>query len=162
MKITGKKKNSVQCKTVVDPLANTLFEGTRIPFRDILAIIFCFVLKLPISFCLNQICYWRQSRNEREMHPQTTTDYFSFCREVCEVIASHDSRQLGGGLGKTISVDEIFLTRRKYNRGKVTESSTVIVLGIYCREDREGLFFEVESKKKTSLAINKTILSSGN
>ena len=147
MKITGKKKNSVQCKTVVDPLANTFFEGTRIPFRDILAIIFCFVLKLPISFCLNRICYWRQSRNEREMHPQSTTDYFSFCREVCEVIASHDSRKLGG-LGKTISVDETFLTCRKYHRGKVTESNTVIVLDIYCREDREGLFFEVESKKK--------------
>ena len=84
------------------------------------------------------------------MHRGTITDYFSYCREVCEVVASHYSKKLWG-LRKTISVDETFLTRRKYNSGRVSESSTVVVFGLYYREDKEGLFFEVEGKKKRDL-----------
>ena len=84
------------------------------------------------------------------MHGGTIADYFSYCREVCEVIASYHYKKLGG-LGKTISVDETFLTRRKYNRGRITETSTIVVLGLYCREDKEGLFFEVGSKKKKDI-----------
>ena len=55
-------------------------------------------------------------------------------------------------MGKTISVDETFLKRRKYNRGKVFESSTVVVFWMCCREDKEGLlFFEVKGKRKRDL-----------
>jgi hypothetical protein len=39
-----------KCSGTLDPLVNTFFEKTSIPFSDILAIIFCFVLKLPASF----------------------------------------------------------------------------------------------------------------
>ena len=64
------------------------------------------------------------------MHPQNTMDYFSHCWEVCEVIASHDCHKLEG-LGKTISVDETFLTHRIYNREKIAKSTTATFLGIY-------------------------------
>ena len=141
------RRKEARCNHIVDPLVNTFFEKTRIPFRDILAIVFCFVLKLPVTFCLNQISTWRRSRGERDIHPGTTCDWYSYCREVCEVIASHNYKELGGR-GKTISVDETFLTVRKYHRGRVRESSKVVVLGIFCREDKEGLFFEVGGKKR--------------
>ena len=62
----------------------------------ILAIILRFILKLPASFCVNQLCYWRKNQNEIPMHAGTITDYISYFREVCEVIASHHYKKLGG------------------------------------------------------------------
>ncbi|KAG8192020.1 hypothetical protein JTE90_001747 [Oedothorax gibbosus] len=139
-----KKKTKSKCPGTMDSLTNTFFERTRIPFRDILAIIFCFVLKQPISFCVSHLCSWRKHRKDSPMHLSTVSDYFCLCREVCEVVASHDSSKLGGS-GKTISVGEAFLTRRKYNSTrKVCEAaSNVTVFGIFCKDDKEGLFFEV-------------------
>lgn len=139
-----KKKTKSKCPGTMDSLTNTFFERTRIPFRDILAIIFCFILKQPISFCVSHLCSWRKHRKDSPMHLSTVSDYFCLCREVCEVVASHDSAKLGGS-GKTISVGEAFLTRRKYNHSrKVSEvASNVTVFGIFCKDDKEGLFFEV-------------------
>ena len=69
-------------------------------------------------------------------------DYYSYCREVCEVVASHRNNCLGGE-GKTVQIDETFLTKRKYHRGRLTEQMSIVVLGLYCKEDKTGLFFRV-------------------
>ena len=118
-----KEKNF--CKTTLDAL-----ENTGIPFRDILAIIFYFVLKTPTSFCLNQICSWRKYREEKVMHSETT-DYYSFCWEICEVVVLQDCHKLGR-IRKTISVDKTFLTSGKYHKGKMSESRNITVLENYC------------------------------
>ena len=133
-------KRRMKCSGNLDPLSHTFFEKTRFPFSDILGIIFCFVLNIPTSFCLRQFCSWRKSRNEHPMHWSTITNYFSYCRKVCEVIASHHCKKLEG-LGKTISVDKTFLMCRKYNRGRICESSTEVVFGIYCRKVKKGIIF---------------------
>ncbi|GIY76245.1 DDE_Tnp_IS1595 domain-containing protein, partial [Caerostris darwini] len=52
---------------------------------------------------------------------------------------------------KTVLLDETFVTRRKYNRGRVTATMTQTVFVIFCKEDREGLFFLVDGKKKRHL-----------
>lgn len=143
-------KKKTKCSGAMDPLCNTFFEKTRVPFQDILAIIFCFALQLPGSFCYKQLCDWRKSRKEQPIHPGTFKDYFSHCREVCEVIASHNYEKLGG-LGKKIFVDQTFLAHRKYNKGRICETSSVVVFGIYCNEDKEGLFLEAEGKKKKDI-----------
>lgn len=43
------------------------------------------------------------------------------------------------------------MTKRKYNRGQITEQMTTTVLGLYCKEDKTGLFFRVNSKSKRDL-----------
>ncbi|GIY75094.1 hypothetical protein CDAR_371941 [Caerostris darwini] len=48
---------------------------------------------------------------------------------------------------KTILLEETFLTKRKYNRGRVAASMTQTVFGIFCKQDGEGLFFLVDGKK---------------
>ena len=78
------------------------------------------------------------------------SDHYSFCREICEVIASHVEGQFGGP-GLTTECDETFLTRRKYNRGRYTHSHSIVLFGIYCRETKEGLYFRTNGKSKCDL-----------
>lgn len=40
------------------------------------------------------------------------------------------------------------MTERKYHHGRITEQMTVTVLGLYCKEDKVGLFFLVNLKSK--------------
>ena len=107
-----------------------LWKKTGISFCDISVNIFCFVLKIPISFCLNQNCSRRKYRGEKVMHSETT-DYYSFCREICEVVVLHDSHKLGK-FRKTVSVDKTFLTREKYHKGRMSESCNITDLENYC------------------------------
>lgn len=65
----------------------------------------------------------------------TIVDYNSYCREIAEVLSSLDDVRLGV-LGKT--VHKTFLTRRKYNRGRVTDQMSIIILGIMFKEDKTG------------------------
>lgn len=87
---------------------------------------------------------------KKKISNKTVIEFLFFCREVCEVYASHNYNQLGGKF-KTIEADECFLSKRKYNRGRITSSMTQTIFGIYCREDKEGLFFRVNGKSKRDL-----------
>ena len=66
------------------------------------------------------------------------------------MIASHVEGQLRGP-GLTIECGETFLTRRKYNRGRYTHSHSIVLIGIYCRENKEGLYFRTNGKSKRDL-----------
>ena len=50
-----------------------------------------------------------------------------------------------------MQVDETFLTKRKYHRGRQTDQMTIVVLGLYCKEDKGGMFFKVNAKSKEEL-----------
>lgn len=93
---------------------------------------------------------WRRHKSIAEISNHTIVDYFLYFREITEIISFH-SYNLFGGPGKTVQLDETFLTKRKYNRGRITEQTTLIVFGIYCKEDKTGIFFHVSSKKKEHL-----------
>lgn len=56
-----------------------------------------------------------------------------------------------GGVGKTVQIDETFLTKRKYHRGRLTEQMSIVVLGMYCKEDKTGVFIKVDGKSKRDL-----------
>lgn len=107
-------------------------------------------MQWPVTFLHDHIDCWRRDRKESTLSSETITGYYNYCREVCEVIASNNTRQLGGP-GKTISVDEMFVVKRKYRKGRISEAMTVTVFGMYCREDKEGLFFRVNGKSKRDL-----------
>lgn len=69
---------------------------------------------------------------------------------MAEITASHTDVQLGGP-DKSVQSDETYLTKRKYHRGRITSQMSVIVFGLYCKEDKVGLFFRVNSKSKAEL-----------
>lgn len=145
----SKRQNVKPCRKMQNPCAGTFFDGNccHIKINDVLAIILCFVSKMPVTWTYQQLSERRQENGECELSCGTINDYYSYCREVAEVISSHSDIILGGE-GKTVQIDETFLTKRKYNRGRVTDQMTITVLGLYCKEDKEGLFFKVNSKKR--------------
>ena len=141
----GSKKRG--CNKTVNPATNTWFENHKLPIHYYLATLFAFVWKIPVNQCLLHL----QNREDNQTISSTTvTDHYSFCREICEVIASQVEGQLGGP-GLTIQCDEIFLTRRKYNRDRYTHSHSIVSFRIYCRETKEGLYFRTNGKSKHDL-----------
>lgn len=113
------------CRAVVNPCTGTFFDGTtcRIDISEVLAIILGFVSKMTATNVFRHLRQWRQNKKKSELSWSTVIDYFSYCREVAEVIVSHDQTILGGE-GKTVQIDETFLTKRKYHRGRITEQMT--------------------------------------
>jgi sugar phosphate permease len=134
-------------KDAHNPVNKTFFENAHLAVREILAVVFAFVLDMPIMCLFKHLNFWRRSQGLSDMSIRSLVDYYSFCREVCEVYASNHSKKLGG-VGKTIELDETFITKRKYHRGRLADTMTLTVFGIYCREDKEGVYFLVNGKSK--------------
>lgn len=147
---SGKKKKGVKtCRKTINPCSGTFFEGEmcKLPINDVLALIICFVIKIKVTDVTKNMSSWRRHKSIAEISNHTIVDYFSYFREITEIISSH-SYNLFGGPGKTVQLDETFLTKRKYNRGRITEQTTLIVFGIHCKEDKTEIFFHVSSKKR--------------
>ncbi|GFY72433.1 DDE_Tnp_IS1595 domain-containing protein, partial [Trichonephila inaurata madagascariensis] len=142
-----KEKYQFKCSGKDNPTSNPFFENVRIHILDVFVLIVCFVIKLQISLVLDQLNMFRKRRGQQEMSWATIVDFYARLREVTEIIGSHHDKLLGGP-GKTILLDETFLTKRKYNKGRKTKTMTQVVLGIYCRDDKEGLFWLMGEKKK--------------
>ena len=53
--------------------------------------------------------------------PNTVTDWYNMCREVCAAIVSHEQKwKMVGTNDNPIQIDEVrFAGRRKYNRGRM-------------------------------------------
>ncbi|GIY14726.1 DDE_Tnp_IS1595 domain-containing protein, partial [Caerostris darwini] len=81
---------------------------------------------------------------------ESVIDYYKTFRGIAEIIASHHSKQLGGP-GKTIVLDDTFLTKRKYNRNSKTACVADTVFAIFCKDNQEGIFFKTDGKKKKDL-----------
>ncbi|GIX86498.1 DDE_Tnp_IS1595 domain-containing protein [Caerostris extrusa] len=122
-------------------------EQTRLPFRDIMFILFAFVKEWKVSEIYNNLVNWRGFREDSTISWHSVIDYYGCFREVTEIISSHHSKQLGGP-NKTITLNDTFFMKRKYIRGRRTASMAQTVLGIFCKEDHEGLLFLVDGKKK--------------
>lgn len=147
-----KKKGIKFCRKSINPTENTFFEGTKckINLQDIVAILICFVLQMKVTEVIEHLRSWRHQRGDKELSCGTVVDYYSYYREIAEIISSHHVKPFGGE-DKTVQIDETFLTKRKYHRGRLTEQMSIIVLGIYCKEDKTGIFFKVDGKSKRDL-----------
>ncbi|EFN74757.1 hypothetical protein EAG_15069, partial [Camponotus floridanus] len=101
---------------------NTFFEGTtcKISLQDIVAILICFVLQMKVTEVIQNLRSWCHQRGDKELSCGTVVDYYSYCREIAEIISSHHVKPFGGK-DKTVQIDETFLTKRKYHRGRLTE-----------------------------------------
>jgi len=147
-----KKKGSKACRKTVNPGSGTFFDGhhCHISYKEILAIVISFVMDMKVSDDYENLCSWREREEKPTLSWSTVIDYYSYCREVAEVLASHSETVLGRE-GKAVQIDNTFLTKRKYNLGRLSEQMTIVVLGLYCKEDKTGLFFKVNAMSKAEL-----------
>jgi hypothetical protein len=92
------------------------------------------VNRLPVSLAIRTA----------QCSEKTAVDNYSMCREVAECIMSNEIRSHPlGGPGVEVEVDECYLTRRKYNVGRLTKTGTITILGLYERETGLGFHLQV-------------------
>ena len=121
------------CYGSIEPTENTWIENSK-SVGAALFLTFCWVCRMGVQ----------QTGHAAGARAHTAVDYFSMSRKVCEVIMSHEvlSRPLGGP-GVEVEVDECYLTRRKYHRGRRMHSGTVTILGLYERASDIGFHLQV-------------------
>ncbi|KAF8771478.1 hypothetical protein HNY73_018897 [Argiope bruennichi] len=51
---------------------------------------------------------------------KTVTDWYSFCREVCQTVLIEESTVIGG-VGSTVEIDESKFGKMKYGRGRTSK-----------------------------------------
>ncbi|GFY70768.1 DDE_Tnp_IS1595 domain-containing protein [Trichonephila inaurata madagascariensis] len=92
---------------------------------------------------------FRKRRGQQEMSWATIVDFYARLREVTEIFDSHHDKLLGGP-GKTILLDETFLTKRKYNKSRKTKTMTKLYSEYIVGTIKKG-FFLVDGEKKKDL-----------
>ena len=140
---TRKRKSggTFRCTGSVSAANNTWVEGAK-NLHTAVSLLFCWLNRFRVTAAA-------QATNTGNT---TAVDHYSMCREICEVIMSNEilQRQFGGP-GIEVEVDETFLTRRKYHKGRHLRSETVTLLGIYERATKLG--FHVQVRDKTSAVL---------
>ena len=93
---TCKNQTSDQkpCTGSVKPLENTFFESHRVPLRDFVGIIFCFILEMDVRQISEQIGYWRIRRRENRIGSRTILDIYNKCKKIGAIIALHSGEEL--------------------------------------------------------------------
>lgn len=72
-----RKDKNARCFKSVSPLQNTFFEHNKLPFRDVLAIIFGFIMKVSGLQLHREITTWRiQHRQERGINHNTVCFHY--------------------------------------------------------------------------------------
>jgi len=134
-------KRSRQCKGNVSATANTWFDGSKSVYRS-LSLMFCWLARLPVTSAVDAA----------KSSSGTAVDHYSMAREICEVVMSNEllNRQFGGP-GVEVEVDECFLTRRKYHKGRRMKTGTVTLLGVYERATDLGCHVQVRDRSSAIL-----------
>lgn len=111
-----KKIGQDKCTRSVNSLKDTFFENVHLSINYVVLLLFHFVKDTPVTDAHTQVSSYKEKMEGEGISITTVVDFYYFCREVCEVFSSNYSSKFGGP-GKTIELDETFLTVRKYGRG---------------------------------------------
>lgn len=135
----GLKRKNMRCCGYVSPLNNTFFEGVYISTLQVLRLIYCWVIRLPVTSAVL----------EAQVSTKTGVYFYCLFREIAEIIISNSEYQIGGP-GLHVKVDEKYTWKKKYNRERITKEDQII-FGIYCKETTQGIFWHVENNNRRVL-----------
>ena len=139
-------------KKTISPTQTTFFERTKLTFREVLLLLLIFVRRDKAQYVsLDDMNDRRRLQGLKTMSNNTFIQYQNAFRSICETVACNDFYTVIGGKNMTIEMDETYTTRRKYNRGRVTDNMKLTIFGLLCREQKRTLFFLVEGSKKKHL-----------
>ncbi|XP_066925007.1 uncharacterized protein [Clytia hemisphaerica] len=103
---------------------------------------------IELTYWWSTGCEQTQVCKEMGVSSKTAVDWYSFCREVCEVIIMVHSKPIGGP-GTRVQIDESKFGKRKYHRGHKVEGQWVF--GGIEEESRQNFMVAVEKRDKKTL-----------
>lgn len=132
-----------KCKQFKKITEGTFFEKTQIQFEDFFVILFMWASNLSVKGVVNL------TQNSKVLVVQ----YFRYFRDVCSWKLLNSPPKQIGGVGHIVEIDESAVSKRKYNRGKRVGrgGKTVWVLGMYDKEEKEGVILHVEERDKCTM-----------
>ena len=145
-KKAGYRWRCPDCKKTVNPLLQTWFENTKLTFLEALQLTVLWFFRWPVTNAASQ-CY---------VSEHTAIEWYSFCREVCELVVANDKKPIGGfnaaGDRLTVELDESHLVKPMHHRGRLLEfPQHTWVFGGICRETGEIFCVRVPSRDRSTL-----------
>jgi len=95
------------CRLYVNPLRGTFFENVHLPFLTVWKLMYHFMMSDKVTYAAKMV----------QVTEKTAVDFYSFCREVYNVVQDHDATPIGGP-DDVVEVDESHLFTPKYHRGR--------------------------------------------
>ena len=146
--VTNRKPNFpyfFRCKLCIKRnhiTSNSWFEGSRLTIQQSIGLIYCWLHGMTI----NKTC------NELDLSQKTVMDYFCFCRDVCYVICTNSSEPIGGP-GKTVELDESYITITRFNKERVLrkELEQIWIFGGIETESKKFFIVRLEHRNKDTL-----------
>uniref|UniRef100_A0A182RWX4 DDE_Tnp_IS1595 domain-containing protein n=1 Tax=Anopheles funestus TaxID=62324 RepID=A0A182RWX4_ANOFN len=118
-------------------------QGKCVPILEIVASTTpSFNIRVVPGFCI--------TRAESGVSRKTVNKWFRVLRAKSkEYLDEH--RDIVGGRGMTVEIDESVLTKRKYNRGRLSANNQVWAVGGICRENKIFFLELVEKRDRATL-----------
>ena len=133
-----------KCGKQVSARKFTWFERSRMSIEKSLLIMYLFASHAPYHVAIQESCL------EDEMtSPETISDYYSYCREVCAQIIPLRQVEKIGGSGMTVEIDLQKFGKRKHNAEG--EADKIWVLGGICRETKDVFLIPVAKRDAETL-----------
>lgn len=127
------------CVKTISLRKGSFFEKSRLDYRQILCLIYCWLYELPFTFV---------QAEELVTTNKSVVDWYNFCRDICIDILLKDNTKIGGP-GHIVEIDESKFGKRKYNKGRCVDGSWV--LGGIDRQTRDTFFQVVPNRTKETL-----------
>lgn len=130
------------CRATLYPTRKTWFENSHLTIYHSLLLVLNFVENQSVS----------QTERNCSISRKSVIDWFNFCREVCERKNSTHTQVIGGPYCR-VEIDETLISKRKYDRGRLTSAQRrkIFVFGAYCRETKETVLFKVRRCNESTL-----------
>ena len=146
----GKKRHGIdgryrcinrQCRASSSLLKGSIFESCHLPISVLIRIIYFYAMGFKVTDCALHV----------NVQLKTAIRWYRIFRRVCE---SYQMSKIGfkiGGEGYNVEVDETYVCKRKYNRGRVLVAQSVWLVGGICRETGEIFLKFVTRRDSASL-----------
>ncbi|XP_070071079.1 uncharacterized protein [Drosophila takahashii] len=134
-----RKLRKVQCSFKESAIKRTFFSKSHVGIEQACNFVAWEMKGSTISF-LREELGWSQ---------QTVVDWSNFLREIYLSWTKKNAKQIIGGDGLTVEIDETKIGRRKYNCGRVVDGQWVF--GGICRETGDFFLVPVEDRSQETL-----------
>lgn len=136
---TGWRLKCSQCDCTKSIFFKSIFTRSKLSMCKVFHIIYCWANKYKRGL----------AAHECNVSKQTITNFYQSFRLACLYRLQKHPQQSIGGPNLIVEIDESVITKRKYNRGRLT--SEIWVFGGICRQTGERFVFQVPDRSADTL-----------